>query len=126
MIKNTLVRILFLIAALYDGVLGTVFLFMPAAIFEKFEVTPPNHMGYVQFSAALLLIFTLMFVRVAVSPTAHRHLIVYGILLKVAFCGLAFWYWATEGIPGMWKPFAVADVVMAALFVWAWTVTKPK
>jgi hypothetical protein len=57
---------------------------------------------------------------------AHRHLIVYGILLKVSYCGLAFWYWATEGIPGLWKPFAVADVVMAALFVWAWTVTKPK
>jgi hypothetical protein len=126
MIKNTLVRILFLIAAAYDGVLGVVFLFMPSVPFEKFEVEPPNHMGYVQYSAALLLVFTLMFVRVAIHPVSHRHLIVYGVLMKAAFCGLAFWYWATEGIPGLWKPFAIIDLVMGALFVWAWTATKPK
>ena len=126
MIQNTIVRILFLIAAVYDGLLGIVFLFMPWTIFEKFEVPPPNHYGYVQFSAALLLIFTLMFIRIALRPAAHRYLIIYGILLKISYSGIAFWYWATDGIPGLWKPFAIGDLVMAALFIWAYGVTKQK
>ena len=53
----TLVKGLFLVAAIYDGVLGILFLFKPGLAFELFEVVPPNHFGYVQFSAILLLIF---------------------------------------------------------------------
>jgi hypothetical protein len=114
---NQAVRALFLLAALYDGVLGAAFLVAPEWVFRTAEVTPPNHWAYVQFPAALLLIFALMFVAIARDPLGNRNLIVYGILLKVAYCGIAFWYWFTAGIPGLWKPFAVADLVMAVLFV---------
>lgn len=114
------VRVLFALAAVYDGVLGLAFLLFPAYPFELFEVAPPNHPGYVQFPAALLLIFALMFVAVARDPIRQRDLIPYGILLKAAYCGLAFSYWLTQDIPGMWKPFAVIDVVMAVFFAWAY------
>ena len=36
------------------------------------EVTPPNHWAYVQFPAALLVIFGLMFVAIAQDPVANR------------------------------------------------------
>ena len=108
---------LFYLAALYDGVLGLLFLFAPGAPFAWFEVVPPNHPGYVQFPAALLLIFALIFLRIARDPIANRDLILYGILLKLAYSGLAFWHWALSDIPGMYKPFAVIDVVMGVLFV---------
>ena len=85
-------------------------------------MTPPNHLGYVQFPAALLLIFGLMFAAIAVNPVARRHLIVYGILLKVAYSGVAGFHWAAAGIPGMWKPFVVIDLVMGLLFAWAYVV----
>jgi hypothetical protein len=111
------VRALFLLAGLYDGVLGAAFLIAPEWVFRMAEVTPPNYWAYVQFPAALLLIFALMFVAIARDPLGNRNLIVYGILLKVAYCGVAFRYWFTAGIPGLWKPFAVADLVMAVLFV---------
>src|SRR6478736_3358321 len=84
---------LFLIAALYDGALGAFFLVAPGQVFQWADVTPPNHWAYVQFSAALLLIFGLMFAAIARDPVSNRNLIVYGILLKVAYCGIAFWYW---------------------------------
>ena len=116
------VRGLFLLAGLYDGVLGAAFLIAPEWVFRTAEVTPPNHWAYVQFQAALLLIFALMFVAIARDPIANRNLIVYGILLKVAYCGVAFWYWFTAGIPGLWTPFAVADLVMAVLFVLSYRV----
>jgi len=111
---------LFWLAALYDGLLGLAFLVAPGRLFEWCQVTPPNHVGYVQFPAALLLIFGLMFVAVALDPPGRRHLIVYGILLKVAYCGVAGFHWAATGIPGMWKPFVVIDLLMGLLFVWAY------
>jgi hypothetical protein len=110
---------LFWIAALYDGVLGAGFLLAPSAIFQMADVTPPNHWAYVQFPGALLLIFAWMFVAIARSPVQNRALIIYGILLKVAYCSIAFWYWVSGGIPTLWKPFAVIDLVMAGLFLWS-------
>ena len=112
---------LFGVAALYDGLLGAIFLVRPAWPFETFDVAPPNHWGYVQFPAALLVIFGIMFAAVAARPLANRNLIPYGILLKVAYCGTVFAYWFGEGIPTMWKPFAMADVMFAVLFAWAYT-----
>jgi hypothetical protein len=111
---------LYIVAGMYDGILGAVFLVAWGALFRHFEVTPPNHPGYVQFPAAILIIFALMFFAVAVDPVRNRNLIPYGVLLKAAYCGTVFWYWFTQGIPDMWKPFAWADLVFAVLFVWSW------
>ncbi len=116
---------LFVVAALYDGILGVLFLLAPGFPFRQFGVTPPNHMGYVQFPAALLLIFALLFASVARDPLRNRGLIPYGILLKVAYCTIAGGYWLTSALPGMWKPFVVADLVMGALFVRAYASCRP-
>ena len=114
------VRILYIVAAIYDGVLGLLFLFLPMMIFERFEVTAPNHLGYVQFPAMLLIVFGSMFAMIAWKPKENRSLIPFGLLLKVSYCSIVFFYWFTSGIPVMWKPFAVLDLVFMALFVWSW------
>jgi len=113
------IPLLFWIAAFYDGVLGIVFLLNPGLPFRIFEVTPPNHMGYVQFPAALLLIFALMFIAIARQPVAQRNLIVYGILLKVAYCSVTSFYWISSALSDMWKPFFWIDLVMMSLFAWS-------
>ena len=123
--KKSMVSALFVIAALYDGLLGLAFLIAPGAVFDTFAVTPPNHFGYVQFPAALLLVFAIMFAAVAKDPVRNRCLIPYGMLLKVAYCGVAFAYWFTGGIPFMWKPFAVGDLVFFAFFAWAYQSLGP-
>lgn len=112
---------LFLLVALYDGVLGLAFFAAPAALFRLADVPPPNHFGYVQFPALLLIVFALMFVAIARDPVANRGMIVYGILLKLSYSGLVFWYWFSTGIPGLWKPFAVIDLATALLFGWVYT-----
>lgn len=111
---------LFIIAALYDGVLGLAFLAAPMAIFAFYGVEPPNHPAYVQFPALLLLVFAAMFVAVAANPLKNHALIPYGIALKASYSGLAFGYQATWGIPSMWLPWAWADLVFLALFAVAW------
>lgn len=118
--KKPLIQIVYFIAALYDGLLGAAFLFSAEALFERFQVIPPNHFGYVHFPAALLIIFALMYAAIAVHPQANRKLIPYGMLLKVSYCGVVGYHWFTAGIPNMWKPFVFFDIVFLVLFSWAY------
>lgn len=119
-----MIRGLFVIAAMYDGVLGVVFLFAGPTVFTWFDVTPPNHWGYIQFPAALLLVFATMFAAVAVRPYVNRNLIPYGILLKVSYSGLVFYHWSVTDVPTMWKPFALLDVLFLIAFVWAYAALR--
>jgi hypothetical protein len=114
------IRGLFWLAALYDAVLGALFLVAPWWVFATVQVTAPNHWGYVQFPAALLIVFALMFVAIARDPARRRGLIPYGIGLKVAYCVVTIAHWAGTGIPDLWKPFVVVDAVMGVLFAWAY------
>ena len=118
--KNLAMKLLFYLAAAYDGILGIVFLASPMCIFEHFEITPPNHAGYVQFPAMLLIVFAILFINIARNPVANRNLILYGILLKVSYCAVVFGYWFTSAIPIIWKPFAVCDLIFIALFILSW------
>lgn len=123
--KN-LLKPLFIIAALYDGILAIAFLFFATDLFQWFGVTPPNHLAYVKFPALLLLIFAAMFFRIASDPVKNRDLIPYGIALKIAYSGTAFWYQFTQGIPSMWIPWAWADLAFLVLFVVAWKSVAPQ
>lgn len=124
--RNPAVVLLFAIGAVYDGVLGLVFLLAPGSVFARFAVTPPNHFGYVQFPAALLIVFALMFLAVARHPHRNRNLIPYGMLLKVSYCAVVFGYWSIRGIPGLWKPFAIIDAAFLLLFGWAYLSLSPR
>jgi hypothetical protein len=95
------------------------------ALFERFQVTPPNHFGYIQFPAALLIVFALMYAAVARRPITNRNLIPYGMLLKVSYCGVAFYHWFAAGIPWIWKPFAILDLIFLVAFLWAYSSIPP-
>ena len=118
------IRVLFVISGLYDGVLGLAFLLAGPAILDHFGVPQPNHAGYLQFSALLLVVFAWMFFAIAFNPYANRNLILYGILLKFSYSGVVFYYWLTSGLPGLWKPFALIDLLFAALFAWSIAATR--
>ena len=122
--NTSLVKALFVVAGIYEGLLGLAFLLFPYQIFEMFAVEPPNHLGYVQFPALVLVVFAAMFFRVASDPARYRELIPYGCGLKVSYCGLVFYYEVSGGIPAMWIPFAWADLAFLVLFVLAWMGTR--
>ncbi len=122
--KKSKVSLLFVFAALYDGLLGALFLFAGPSVFQWTNVTPPNHFGYVQFPAALLIVFTLMFLTIAINPSTNRNLIPFGMLFKASYCGIVFFYWFTTGIPDMWKPFAVFDLIFLIFFGWAYIILR--
>lgn len=122
--ETPLISALFAIAALYDGLLGIVFVFAAGPVFDWFQVAPPNHIGYVQFPALLLIVFAIMFAAIARQPALNRDLIPYGIMLKLSYAGTVLFYWIAADLPFMWKPFAIADLAFAALFVWAYVALK--
>jgi hypothetical protein len=120
------IRVVFSVSAIYDGALGVAFLLFGSVMFRTFGVTPPNHMGYVQFPAILLVVFAVMFLQIARDPAGHRNLMLYGAALKAAYSGVVFWYQVKEGIPSFWIPWAWADLVFLLLFLLAWKRTRPE
>ena len=118
--NQTWIRAVFAIAALYDGLIGLAFLVNAPAIFAYFDVTPPNHIGYVQFPALLLLLFGVLFARVAIAPRQHTDLMLYGGWLKLSYTGLVFYHQFQSGVPGMWQIFAWADLVFLVFFAMSW------
>jgi hypothetical protein len=111
------------IAAVYDGILGLAFLLLPTQLFRLFDVTLPNHLGYVRFPAILLILFAAMFFQIAADPSGRRQMMPYGMGLKLAYCAVVFGYAVTGGIPFMWIPWAWADLAFLVLFVVAWRET---
>jgi hypothetical protein len=116
----TAVRVIFAIAGVYDFVIGLVFLFAGPALFDAAGVPHPNHWGYIQFGALLLIIFGTMFFAVAYDPVANRNLMVYGMMLKASYTALVAYYWIRTDCPSLFKPFAIIDAAMLVLFVLAY------
>ena len=114
------IRAFFIIACLYDGILGVAFLAAGPSLFAAFTVEPPNHWGYVQFPALLLVVFAIMFAVIAADPRGQRNLIPYGIFLKLSYIAVVSGHWLSTGVPAMWKPFVVADGLFAVLLLWAY------
>ena len=118
------IKPLFIIAALYDGILGMLFLMVPIQLFNATKIALPNHIGYIQFPAMLLVVFAIMFFNIAKDPKTNRNLIFYGILLKLSYCSVVFSHWAVGAVPFIWVPFAFFDLAFMVVFVIAYKALK--
>jgi hypothetical protein len=61
------IRWLFLLAAAYDFLIGAAFVGFGPQLFEWAGVPPPNHWGYIEFAALMLVIFGVMFFEIATT-----------------------------------------------------------
>ena len=114
----------YIISALYDGILGIAFLVAHEAIFTATQVPPPNHVGYIQFPAFILITFAYMFYNIAKNPIANKNLIIYGILLKFSYCLAVIPHWLTGNIPSLWMPFAFFDLLFMIVFIISYKTLK--
>jgi hypothetical protein len=117
------IKAAFATSAVYDGVVAVVFLLFGAAIYDAVGIERPNHPGYLQFPALLVMVFATMYWRIASDPARFRDLMPYGIGLKVSYCAVVFYHWINGAIPALWIPFAWLDLVFVILFVQAWRKT---
>ena len=98
------IKPLFIIAALYDLNLGLAALLFFKPIYNAFSVTLPNHDGYVQWGAAVVVIFGIGFWLVAQAPARNRDIIIMGILFKVAYAATVLGHFFAGSVPAMWVP----------------------
>ena len=115
--KHISIRIPFYASAVYDGVLGILLLFFSEPVLKMFDIVPPNHSGYLQFPASLLIVFSLMYFQIAKDPLKNVNLVPYGILLKVSDCLVVSCNWIFASVPDMWKPLEFYDMIFLVLFV---------
>jgi len=121
--KPTWIKIVFYSTGIYDVLLGVYFFFFGNSVFDMFSVTRPNHAGYIQFPALLLVIFGFLFLRIARDPSKYRELMWYGMGLKGAYSGVVLYHlWFGEGMPFMWVPFAIIDIVYLLLIFLSWKI----
>lgn len=113
------IRSLFIVAALYDLVLGAAYLVLYPTLYARFGVALPNHPGYVQLNALFVVIMGIGFWMVANAPVRNRDLIALGMLFKAAYAGIVFFYWARGMMPAMWLIWAVCDTLFLLAFLLA-------
>ena len=114
------IKTLFFVCGLYDTILGAAFLLFAKPLFQCLNLIPPNQWSYLSFGAAVLIIFGIMFFQIAKNPAANRNLIVYGMLLKIAYCGTVIGVALLATLPTIWAVFGVLDFLFLVGFVVAY------
>ncbi len=112
-------RGLFLVAAIYDVVLGIVFTFFYKPAFDLLDIRPPGG-GYVPLLGAFLFVIGVAYYLIYRGDLwRNRDLIEVGTLYKLAYASIVFVFWAMGDIPHVLFAalFGVADALFFVLMV---------
>jgi hypothetical protein len=114
----------FLTAALYDTILGIVFLFFGSRAFDLLDIrSEMPEGGYVELLGAFLLVIGIAYWLIFLGDLeTNRDLIAIGALYKLAYSGVGFWIWAFGEVPHVLfvALFGVVDVVMLVAMAECW------
>jgi len=108
----------FLIAALYDGLLGLVFFFLYNTLFPLLEITLPNNTSYIHLTAAFVFVQGVGYWIVFRDPDGNHGIVKLGVIYKSIFAGLAAYYWAIgELLHPIFGLLGILDVLFLVGFI---------
>ena len=111
-------RNLFLIAALYDFILGFVFFaFMGFFLEDIFKLPPPLYRAFFQAAAAFVFVMGVGFYFVYLNMYRNIDIVKLGIVFKLVYTGLAFYYVFVENMPWIFSVFGFLDLIFVVFFV---------
>ncbi|MDP2731481.1 MAG: hypothetical protein Q8O55_13530 [Dehalococcoidales bacterium] len=111
-------RKLFLVAALYDFILGCVFFIALPFLFENiFKIPAPNYPAFFQAAAAFIIIMGIGFYFVYLNLYRNIDIVRLGIILKLVYTALAFYYVFIENMPWIFSIFGFLDLIFIVFFV---------
>lgn len=111
-------RGLFLVAALYDLVLGAAFLLLYPPIYGILGIPLPTEPAYLQASAAFVLVQGIMYLLVYRNMMRNVDLVLVGAIYKGAYALVAFYNGAMGTLPHpIFLVFGALDVVFLIFFV---------
>lgn len=115
-------RGLFLVAAIYDLVLGVIFTFFHRPAFEILDVTPPEG-GYIPLLGSFLFVIGVAYYLIWRGDLVrNRDMIAIGTLYKLAYASIALIFWGIGDIPhiAFAAVFGLADLVFFVLMLECW------
>lgn len=118
------IKTVFLIAGVYDIILGIVFALFFKPIYNMFGAELPNHAGYIQLAASYIFVFGIGFYLVYKDPVRNQAIITLGILMKFLFVVIVLGHLLLDTIPAFYIPFALLDIVFLLLFLYTQTAIK--
>ena len=111
-------RILFLIAALYDFILGFIFFAFLRFFFEDlFRIPYPLYPAFFQAAAAFVFVMGVGFYFVYRNMYRNIDIVKVGITFKVFYTGLAFYRVFVKGMPWIFSVFGFLDLIFIVFFV---------
>ncbi|MBM2831550.1 MAG: hypothetical protein HW414_602 [Dehalococcoidia bacterium] len=113
----------FLVAALYDIILGIVFGFLFKPVYIVFGAELPNHDGYIQLIAFYVLTFGICFYLAYRNPQLNRQFAILGVLMKISFATVVFGHFIADTIPlpQVFITLAVIDLLFIPFFIAAYS-----
>jgi hypothetical protein len=118
------IKTVFLIAAVYDIILGIVFGLFFKPIYNMFGAELPNHAGYIQLAGAFILTFGIGFYLVYKDPVRNQAIITLGVLMKLLFVVIVLGHLLLDTVPAFYIPFALLDIMFLLLFLYTQTAIK--
>jgi len=119
-------RKFFLLAALYDLVLGAAFFFLFRQIFDALGIELPNNTSYIHLSAGFVFVQGVSYWLVARRMFQNIDLVRVGIIYKGIFSLVAFYYLAIgQLLHPVFAWIAVCDVLFLVGFVRFVRVARP-
>jgi hypothetical protein len=110
-------RTFFLVAAIYDIVLGVAFFVLYGPLFSALGIELPNNTSYIHLTAAFVFTQGLGYWFVYQDPAANLGIVKLGVVYKAIFSGLAFYYFAIgELLHPVFMVFGVADLLFLVGF----------
>ncbi len=111
---------LYFVSALYDLVLGFMFLFFYEKILDFVDMPIPDNPAYLAASSMFIFIFGILLFMIYLKPEGSRRMVIYSILFKFGYISVAVYYLITRGTDFVKWPFLtfiVCDIIFAAFFI---------
>lgn len=89
----------FAAVGIYDLVLGVGFLLLYRPLFDLLDVELPNSTAYIHLAATLIAVQGVSYLLAARRPVRNVDIVRVGVLYKLTYAGLAFYYWVAGGAP---------------------------
>jgi hypothetical protein len=119
-------RTLFLVAAWYDAILGAAFFLLYGPIFRMLGAELPSNTSYIHLSAGFVFVQGVGYWLVARDMMRNTDLVKVGVIYKVIYSGVVFWYLAIGQLPHVtFAYFGVFDVLFIVGFVRFLVLARP-
>ena len=108
----------YVVAALYDAILGAAFFFFYGPLFHALGITLPNNTSYIHITAGYIFVQGVSYWFVSRDPLKNVDIVKIGIVYKAIYSGVALYYLLTgQLLSSVCAWFAVLDVIFLLFFV---------